>query len=163
MSEWINKHNKIAPTITTKMKESQTNSCRFTCLLTCRTVKHDEWLTWVSPGYVTSDLLVSYQWWLLPVCLRTLLVADVWVYVCKRAEHTLNSAGSEVGKLRLAGHAWPTRSRADSLQQTCAGLCAVTWISYFVDVVKSNNWLFWWIFNVKRLPTNWICLLIIAD
>jgi len=32
----INKHNNIAPTITTKIKESQTNICRFTCL-TCRT------------------------------------------------------------------------------------------------------------------------------
>jgi len=31
----INKHNNIAPTITTKIKESQTNICRFTCL-NCR-------------------------------------------------------------------------------------------------------------------------------
>jgi len=39
----INKHNNITPTNTTKIKESQTNTCRFTCLLTCRTPHYKTW------------------------------------------------------------------------------------------------------------------------
>jgi len=39
----INKHNNIAPTVTFKIKESQTNICRFTCLLTCRTRHYKTW------------------------------------------------------------------------------------------------------------------------
>jgi len=36
----INKHNNIEPTITTKVKASQTNICRFTCLTGRTAVGH---------------------------------------------------------------------------------------------------------------------------
>ena len=44
----VNKHNNIAPTITTKIKESQTNSCRFTCIDVARIKKNGGGQKWTS-------------------------------------------------------------------------------------------------------------------